>query len=101
MSKVYNRVNICILQHAMNCIKLPSIFIRFITNLFTNRINQVFTPFDLTDPYNILVGIDQGEVICSLFWCIYYDPLLSFVQNNTSLGYEVRTNNWSKIENIV
>ena len=93
MSKAYDRVNICMLQHAMNCIKLPPLFIRFITNLFTNRFNRIFTPFGLTDPYNILVGIDQGEVICPLLWCIYYDPLLSFIQNKTSLGYELKTHN--------
>ena len=66
MSKAYDRVNICMLQHTMNRIKLPHLFIRFITNLFTNRTNQIFTPFDLTDPYNLLVGIDQEEVICPL-----------------------------------
>jgi len=66
MSKAYNRVNICMLQHAMNRIKLPSLFIHFITNFFTNCTNQIFTPFGLTDLYNILVGIDQGEVICPL-----------------------------------
>src|ERR1044071_3723311 len=100
MSKAYDRVNICMLQHAMNRIKLPQLFIRFITNLFTNRTNQVFTSFGLTDPYNILVGIDQGEVICPLLWCIYYDPLLSYIQNKTSLGYEMKADLWSNINDI-
>src|ERR1043165_6196891 len=101
MSTAYDRVNICMLQHAMNRIKLPPLFIHFITNLFTNRSNRVFTPFGLTDPYNILVGIDQGEVICPLLWYIYYDPLLSFIQNSTSLGYELKSNNWSSIDDII
>src|ERR1044071_4805340 len=101
MSKAYDRVNICMLQHAMNRIKLPPLFIRFITNLFTNRSNRIFTPFSLTDPYDILVGIDQGEVICPLLWCIYYDPLLSFIQNKTSLGYELKTYDWSTVNDIV
>ena len=79
MSKAYDRVNICMLQHAMNRIKLPQLFIRFITNLFTNHMNQIFTPFGLTDPYDLLVEIDQGEVICLLLWCIYYDLLLSYI----------------------
>src|ERR1044072_3281100 len=97
MSKAYDRVNICILQYAINRIKLPSLFIRFITNLFTNRTNQIFTPFGFTDPYNLLVGIDQGEVICPLLWCIYYDPLLSYIQNKTSMGYEISTKNYSNV----
>jgi hypothetical protein len=101
MSKAYDRVNICMLQHAMNRIKLPQLFIRFITNLFTNRTNQIFTQFGLTDPYNLLVGIDQGEVICPLLWCIYYDPLLAYIQNKTTLGYEINTNNFSNIDELI
>ena len=66
MSKAYDKVNICMLQYAMNKIKLPQLFIRFITNLFTNHTNQIFTLFGLTDPYDLLVGIDQGEVIYPL-----------------------------------
>src|ERR1043165_1783390 len=101
MSKAYDRVNICMLQYAMNRIKLPQLFIRFITNLFTNRTNQVFTPFGLTDPYNLLVGIDQGEVICPLLWCIYYDPLLAYIQNSITLGYEFITIKFSNIQELV
>ena len=66
MSKAYNQVNIYILQKAMHHLKLLFQFITFITNLFTNRTNQVFTHHGTTDPYNIIVGIDQGEVICPL-----------------------------------
>ncbi len=46
------------LQKAMLCLKLPFLFITFITNLFTNHTNQIFTYHDITDPYNVLVGID-------------------------------------------
>src|ERR1043165_1878595 len=101
MSKAYNRINIYMLQHAMNRIKLPQLFIRFIINLFTNRSNQIFILFGLTDSYNLLVGIDQGEVICLLMWCIYYDLLLSYIQNKTFLEYEIITNNFSNIQEIV
>jgi len=89
MSKAYDRVNIHMLRHALNRLKLPVSFQIFIENLFTNRWNSVFTPFGLTDKYNTLVGIDQGEVICPLLWCIYYDPLLSFVQKS-DLGFNMQ-----------
>ena len=85
----------------MNRIKLPQLFIQFITNLFTNHTNQIFTPFGLTDPYNLLVEIDQKKVIYPLLWCIYYDSLLSYIQNKMSLGYEIITNNFSNIQEIV
>ena len=57
MSKVYDCVNIFMIQHALNRLKFPESFINFITNLFTNHSNQIFTPFGLTDKYDILVGI--------------------------------------------
>ena len=83
----------------MNRLKLPITFIRFITNLFTNRSNQVFTSFGLTDPYNLKVSIDQGEVICPLLWCIYYDPLLTYIQEKIEFGYELLTTEWKHIKN--
>src|SRR6266542_2966893 len=94
MSKAYDRVNIFMLQNAMTRLKIPALFITFITNLFTKRTNQIFTYHGTTDSYNVLVGIDQGEVICSLLWCIYYDPLLCYIQNQHHLGYQL-SHSWS------
>jgi len=54
------------MRHTLNRLKLPNGFINFITNLFMNRSNQIFTPFGLTDKYDMLVRIDQEEVICPL-----------------------------------
>src|SRR5207248_6853385 len=34
-------------------------------------------------------GIDQGEVISPLLWYIYYDPLLTKVQQSSHLGYNL------------
>ncbi len=75
-------------------LKIPSHFINFITNLFTNHTNQIFTYYGTTDPYNVLVGIDQDEVICPLLWCIYYDPLLCYIQNQPNLSYQL-SHSWS------
>ena len=77
MSKADDRVNIFMLRKAMARLCIPSFFINIITNLFLNRSNSVFTAYGNTDPYNVIVGIDQGEVISTLLWVIYYDPLLS------------------------
>ncbi len=66
MNKAYDQVNIFIMCHAFNRLKLPNGFITFITNLFTNHSNQIFIPFRLIDKYDVLVRIDQREVICSL-----------------------------------
>jgi hypothetical protein len=91
MSKAYDRVNIFMLEKAMEYLKLPLSFINIIKSLFLNRTNQVFTAKELTDPYNMLVGIDQKEIISPLLWCIYYNPLLCRLQR-TNLGYEISSN---------
>ena len=70
----------------LNVLKLPSSFNTFITNIFTNRKNSIFTEVGKTDPYDILIEIDQGEVILPLLWCIYYDLLLTEIESR-GLGY--------------
>src|SRR5436853_5577935 len=94
MSKCYDRVNIYMLEKAMLRLKLPQNFIEIIKNLFTNRKNRIFTSHGLTDPYDVLIGIDQGEVISPLLWTIYYDPLLCEIQQQHNIGYEL-THTWS------
>ena len=88
LSKAYDRVNIFMLKKALYRLKLPTQFTNLIVNIFTNRTNRIFTDVGITDPYDLLVGIDQGEVISPLLWCIYYDPLLCEIQQR-NLGYKV------------
>jgi exonuclease III/ribonuclease HI len=88
LSKAYDRVNVLMLEKAMERLKLPQSFISLITNIFTNRKNQIFTEVGITQPYDVLVGIDQGEVLSPLLWCIYYDPLLCEI-NEREIGYNL------------
>ena len=73
----------------MQRLKLPPTFIKLITNLFTDRENNVFTAVGTTPFYKVLTGIDQGEVMSPLLWCIYLDPLLCEIQQR-DLGYHLR-----------
>ena len=82
------------LQKAMNHLKITDSFIIFITSLFTNHTNWVFTHHSITDPYNMIVKIDQEEIICFLLWYIYYDLLLYYIQNQPGLGYQL-SYSWS------
>jgi len=76
LSKAYDRVDLSILRKAMERIKLPAPDINFIIDFFTHRKNAVLTKGGLSDYYDVKIGIDQGEVISLLLWCIYFDPLL-------------------------
>src|SRR5204863_7582253 len=77
ISKAFDSINLQMLELAMDRLKIPSLCQQFVIGLFTNRSNRVITPFGLTDPYYIKIGIDQGETISPLLWVIYYDPLLT------------------------
>src|SRR5207237_5221315 len=88
LSKCYDRVDTRILRHAMTRLKIPFNFIDLVIDLFTNRRNYVLTDVGKTPDYEVLVGIDQGEVISPLLWCIYYDPLLTKVEQQ-ELGYNI------------
>jgi exonuclease III len=100
MSKAYDRVNIYMLERALKRIKIPKGFIEIIVDLFTERTNQVFTYHGITEPYEVLTGIDQGEIISPLLWCIYYDPLLSEIKKR-KMGYKLKANQVLNIyENI-
>src|ERR1700722_5354095 len=104
MSKAYDRVNLFMLQKAMTRLKLLVAFNNLICNLFTNRTNRVFTLVGTTDPYDVLIGIDQGEVISPLLWCIYYDPLLCEVEKHKfgfRLNHSFRQNLYSPVTSSV
>jgi hypothetical protein len=63
MGKAYDRVNIFQLKKAMDRIKIPNDFSSIILELFKDRKNEVITSYGKTAPYDVLTGIDQGEVI--------------------------------------
>ena len=76
------------LTRALDRLRLPHSFLQFVLSLFSNRYNQIFTAHGNTNYYPVISGIDQGEIISPILWCIYYDPLLCRIQN-TDLGYNL------------
>ena len=90
-AKAFDTVNLEMLQKAMERIKIPTKAIKFIINLFKNRVLKAITSYGLTQ--NIIAGdgLDQGETISPLLWRIFYDPLLHKIQKNNQLGYTMET----------
>ncbi|GBB83193.1 hypothetical protein RclHR1_00010075 [Rhizophagus clarus] len=97
MGKAYDRVNTFQLKKAMEKIRIPTAYTSLILELFKDRQNQVITVYGKTPAYNVLTGIDQGEVISPILWCIYYDPLLAEI-NKHKLGYTFSTKNITKAQ---
>src|SRR6266542_6964586 len=90
--KAYDRVDLTILQRAMERVKIPPSCIALILDFFTHRKNAILTKGGLSDYYDVKIGIDQGEVISPLLWCIYFDPLLCKI-NQLNKDYTL-THKW-------
>src|SRR5438876_10359218 len=75
----------------MERIKIPKQSIEYIIGLYKNRKLKAITSYGLTDEIIAGDGLDQGETISPLLWRIFYDPLLSKIQNNKELDYIVET----------
>src|ERR1043166_6934585 len=91
MAKAYNSIGLIPLYHAFKRIKIPNNIIEFINNLFFNRQIRIITSYGLSQPFTGNDGIDQGKTISPLFWRIFYDLLLSRIQNNPNLGIQIDT----------
>src|SRR6266498_5306020 len=76
LSKAYDRVDLNIFRKAMERVKIPHSCINFILDFFTHQKNAILTKGGLSEYYDVKIGIDQGEVISPLLWCIYFDALL-------------------------
>src|SRR6266480_2124354 len=81
-------------------LKIPEGFINLTLNLFQHRRNYVLTDVGVTQDFEVLVGIDQGEVISPLLWCIYYDPLLTRINRLQDVGYALTHSFQPDINNL-
>jgi len=89
MAKAFDSIGMTPLRKALLRIKIPTNAVDWIVNLFNNRRIRIITAHGLSDSFVAADGIDQGEVISPLLWRIFYDPLLSRIQQDTSLGYNM------------
>ncbi|GBC05624.1 hypothetical protein RclHR1_06320002 [Rhizophagus clarus] len=98
LSKAYDRINISLLRLAMARLRIPQTIIELILQLFTDRTNRIILYNDnISDPYQVMQGIDQGEVVSPLLWIIYYDPLFARINSLRELAFTVEL---QQIKNI-
>ena len=90
MKKAFDSVSLRSLELVIQRIKVPRIGKKFIMALFNKRQTRIITAIGLTEPITAGDGIEQGEVISPLVWRIFYDPLLTRVQKDITLGYEIQ-----------
>ncbi|GBC52870.2 RNA-directed DNA polymerase from mobile element jockey-like [Rhizophagus irregularis DAOM 181602=DAOM 197198] len=71
LSKAYDRVNLSLLKLALERLHFPTKITTLLISLFSDRKNNVILPFGLSADYDVIQGIDQGEVISPILWIIY------------------------------
>src|SRR6185369_5544961 len=81
ISKAFDSVNLESLNRALTRIKLSRNIKKIILNLLSNRSLKISTSQGLTNPLSVFNGLDQGEVLSPLLWTIFYDPLITKLQN--------------------
>ncbi len=69
--KAYDRVDLHILYLSILYLKIPIFCINFIINFFTHRKNAVFTTEDITNYYQIKIGINQEDYFTSTIVYIF------------------------------
>src|SRR6266536_576585 len=92
MAKAFDSVGMLPLEKALNRIKIPVNIKDFILDIYKNRSIKIITSYGLTEAFVAGDGIDQGEAISPLIWRIFYNPLLHRIQEDTTLGYEMKIN---------
>src|SRR2546428_10694366 len=81
MSKAFDKININRLIESCKRIEIPQLATNFIFNLHNDHKAQIITSYGLTEPIPLYSGIEQGETYSPLLWKIYYDPILSYINN--------------------
>src|SRR4051812_30804379 len=93
-------MNTNMLQLAMKRLRIPKRFIDLTLEFFSNRTNQIITAFGNTDPYDVQMGIHQGEVLSPLLWVIYLDPLLTVLNRENIDPYRIDADNSIPVSSI-
>src|SRR5579859_7774636 len=91
MAKAFDSVGTTPLRMSLQRIKMNHMIIDLLIHTFESRTLRVITEFGIADPFVARSDLDQGDVISSLLWRIFYDPLLYRI-NCSGLGYPIRTN---------
>ncbi len=81
MSKAFDKININCLINSCKRIGIPQEALNFIKFLHQDRKAKTITAYGLTDPISLYSGIEQEETFSPLLWKIYYDPILSYINN--------------------
>jgi ribonuclease HI len=86
--RAFDSVDSSMLIKSMERIRIPENIIKIIEDIAMNRMARGITEYGDTEPYEVQRGVDQGDSISPLLWCIFYDPLLCEIAS-LKMGYKM------------
>lgn len=87
IQKTYDSVPNEAIRLTLERLAIPKKIIDLILSLQTNRSITIDTPYGPTELFQPEQGLPQGDVISCLLWNIFYDPLLTRLQQ-LNQGYK-------------
>src|SRR6266487_3142291 len=82
MKKAFDSVSKEGLIRSLRRIGTPHTFNRLIENLCSDRTGRVLINREYTEEFEVHGGIDQGDTLSPLLWRIFYDPLVTEINEN-------------------
>lgn len=92
-------MNLSLLKLSLLRLHIPLTLVNSIINLFTNRKNQIILHNYYSEKYDVIQSIDQGEVISSLLWNCYYDPIFARINDTPDNKLTITVNKIVDIHN--
>jgi hypothetical protein len=78
---------------------IPYNIVNLLTDLFTDRLNNIIINNSTSKLYTVEQGIDQEEIISPLLWIIYYDPMFTRINQDKSLHININVEQICNIYN--
>ena len=75
-SKAFDKPHYCKLFKLLVKRDVPALFVRLLTNIYTQNLVRVTWGGASSDYFSAINGVKQGAVLSPVFFCIYVDDLL-------------------------
>jgi Reverse transcriptase (RNA-dependent DNA polymerase) len=75
-TKVFDRVNYCILFKQLIKRNISIVFIRLLLNIYCNHVTRIAWNGSYSSTFDVQNGVKQGAILSPILFCIYFDGLL-------------------------
>lgn len=80
--RAFDSVDLKYLLEVLKRVRISEQIITIMLHVLNNRQAQVITEYRLTETFYIERGIEQEDTLSLTLWCLFYDPLISYIAKN-------------------